>query len=275
MKTCLKNLNAGAAFPGSREDFVSDEAWHHWRMTELSHLSQLMVVLVQFNPELAKSTPSEALPSVPTARPGSIYSFSDRTSPVPASRHGSVSSRHSVALVGGGGTSGTVVGPGYHESTLDLVSEQLEDDDEVEVGYNFTFIPPNPRRYYKRLLEICIQADLEAMATLPEDQEVSLGILSLRHIDLNNECALRRRLGILSPRHIDLINECALRWRIGHTYRVACFMDVIRYKYERGRSSFGMHSRRLADDLKGITRQRSRSLAQTRRSSFAFSLYCN
>lgn len=83
LKTCSKNLNAGAAFTGSREDFVSDEAWHHWRMTELSHLSQLMVVLVQFNPEPAKSTPSEALPSVPSARLGSIYSFDDRTSPVP------------------------------------------------------------------------------------------------------------------------------------------------------------------------------------------------
>ena len=51
------------------------------------------------------------------------------------------------------------------------------------------------------------------MAHLPEDQEVSLGILS--------------------PKHLDLINECALRWRVGAPYRVACFMDIIKYKYER------------------------------------------
>ena len=51
------------------------------------------------------------------------------------------------------------------------------------------------------------------MATLPEDQQVSLGILS--------------------QRHLDVINECAVRWRISHNYRVTCFLDLIRYMYER------------------------------------------
>lgn len=158
-----------------------------------------MVIMVQFNPELAKSAPSEVLPSMPPQpRPGSVYSVSPGPS---SSRHGSISSRKSVALVGSG------------MGSLDLVAEQIGSDDEVQAGQNFTFIPPSPKRYYKRLLELCIQADLDAMANLPEDQEVSLGILS--------------------PKHIDLINECALRWRIGHSYRVACFMDVIKAKYER------------------------------------------
>ena len=203
MQPCLKNLNAGDPFPGRREDFDSDEAWSHWRTTELSHLQQLMVIMVQFNPELAKSAPSEALPqpATPSGRPGSVYST---TQPAGiSSRHGSISSRKSVALVGSGAGVGT----------LDLVAEQVEGDEEVQAGGNFTFIPPNPKRFYKRLLELCIQADLDAMANLPEDQEVSLGILS--------------------PKHIELINECALRWRIGHSYRVACFLDVIKAKYER------------------------------------------
>ncbi|KAI5119561.1 hypothetical protein M0805_005625 [Coniferiporia weirii] len=199
LKTCLKNLNAGEAFPGRREDFESEEAWNLWRTTELSHLQQLMVIMVQFNPELAKSAPSEVLPSVPptTARPGSVYSVT----PGSSSRHPSISSRRSVALVGSG------------MGSLDLVAEQDDGDEEVEAGGNFTYIPPNPKRFYKRVLELCIQSDLDAMANLPEDQEVSLGILS--------------------PRHIDLINECALRWRISQSYRVACFMDVIKAKYER------------------------------------------
>ena len=158
-----------------------------------------MVIMVQFNPELAKSAPSEVLPSMPAQpRPGSVYSVSPGPS---SSRHGSISSRKSVALVGSG------------MGSLDIVAEQIQDDDEIQAGGNFTFIPPNPKRFYKRLLELCIQSDLDAMANLPEDQEVSLGILS--------------------PKHIDLINECALRWRIGHSYRVACFMDVIKAKYER------------------------------------------
>ena len=172
---------------------------------ETAHLSQLMLILCQFNPELTKSMPTEALPPVPAARPGSMYS-TGRNSPPSSSRHGSISSRRSVALVPSSGLT-------LYDSQLELVNEQIENDSEVQTGHNFTFIPPQPRKFYKRLLELCIQADLEAMANLPEDQEVSLGILS--------------------QRHLDLLNECALRWRIGHSYRVTCFLDVIKYKYER------------------------------------------
>lgn len=194
-----------------REDFESEAAWQYWKHLETSHLSQLMVVMVQFNPELAKSTPSEALPSTAqNGRPGSVYSnFSagprdSYYASGSAQRHVSVSSRHSVASLGG-------LGP----SDPDGVSDALDGDDEIQVGFHFTFIPPNPRKYYKRLLEYCIAADLEAMLSpaVGDDDEVSLGILS--------------------PAHIELINECALRWRIGQPYRVACFLDIVRQFYER------------------------------------------
>ncbi|EJD43871.1 hypothetical protein AURDEDRAFT_145221 [Auricularia subglabra TFB-10046 SS5] len=197
LKACLKNINAGLPFPGRREDFESDAAYQHWRTTELAHLSQLMVIMVQFNPELAKSTPSEALPNMPTGggRPESVYSTTSARTP--GSRHGSISSRYSLSL----------------SSAPDMLAAAIEDDEDVPMGHTFVYIPPNPRKFYKRLLELAIQFDLEAMHTLPEDQEVSLGILS--------------------PRHLEVINECAIRWRIPQSYRVAAFMDVIKYKYER------------------------------------------
>ena len=114
--------------------------------------------MVQFNPELAKSAPSEALPSIPPGvRPGSMYSSSPAG---PSSRHASISSRRSVALVTN------------NMASLDLVAEQIEGDEEIQAGGNFTYIHPNPKKYYKRLLELCIQSDLDAMASLPEDQEV-------------------------------------------------------------------------------------------------------
>ena len=119
-------------------------------------------------------------------------------------RHPSVSSRHSVVSLGG-------LGP----SDPDAVPEALEGDEEIEVGFNFTFIPPNPRKYYKRLLEYCVAADLEAMLSpaVGDDDEVSLGILSAHHIEL--------------------INEVAVRWRIGQPYRVTCFLDIVRQFYDR------------------------------------------
>ncbi|KAG6812915.1 hypothetical protein H0H92_015467 [Tricholoma furcatifolium] len=193
--TCLKNINAGAPFPGRREDFDSDAAWNHWKTLETTHLQQLMVIMVQFNPELAKSTPSDSLPSyqTPNARPGSMYSTG---SPRAASvRHASISSRRSLYV--------------------DHQAEDEDGDEELPVGHHFTFIPPNPRKYYRRLLELCLVADLEVMMS-PE-------------VDDNDEVSL----GILSTPHIDLINECALRWRIGHSYRVSCFLDLVKQFYER------------------------------------------
>lgn len=201
LKTCLKNINAGASFPGRREDFDSDTAYSHWRTLETSHLQQLMVAMVQFNPELAKSSPSSVLPSAQpsNARPGSYYPPSDSPSS-PTARHGSISSRRSL-----------FINP-YDYSGDDL---EEEGDEELPVGHHFTFIPPHPRKFYKRLLELCLIADLEIMLS-PE-------------VDDNDEVSL----GILSPSHIELLNECALRWRIGHSFRAACFLDLVKQFFER------------------------------------------
>ncbi|THU97847.1 hypothetical protein K435DRAFT_828529 [Dendrothele bispora CBS 962.96] len=192
LKTCLKNINAAVPFPGRREDFDSDAAWHTWRTLETTHLQQMMLAMVQFNPELAKSTPSDVLPSTSGARPGSLYSET------PA-RNASIGSRRSL----------------YNIDSIDTSAPDDENDEEIQAGHNFTYIPPNPKRFYKRLLEMCLLADLEIMLS-PE-------------VDDNDEVSL----GILSPAHIDLINECALRWRIGPPYRAACFLDLVKSFYER------------------------------------------
>ncbi|KAJ3894478.1 hypothetical protein GG344DRAFT_74035 [Lentinula edodes] len=200
LKTCLKNINAGAPFPGRREDFESEDAWQHWKTLETTQLQQMMVAMVQFNPELAKSTPSDVLPSVGTSssstRPGSVYSQTQSSS-----RHGSISSRLSLHGLGG--------------DFVDITAPEDGDEDGIEVGHHFTYIPPNPKRFYKRLLELCLIADLELMLS-PE-------------VDDNDEVSL----GILSTLHIDLLNECAIRWRIGHAYRASCFLDLVKQFYER------------------------------------------
>jgi hypothetical protein len=159
-----------------------------------------MVIMIQFNPELAMSTPSEGPSSIQSQNSGRPETYtSDRALSSPASRAGSIGSRYSFSIGSG--------------NNLDSVTDSVRDDDEVLVGHHFTYIPSNPKKFYKRLVERCLQTDLEAMATLPEDQEVSLGILS--------------------PRHLEVINECAVRWRIAQSYRVTCFVDLIRSMYQR------------------------------------------
>jgi hypothetical protein len=187
----LKNIAANELFPGCRDDFDTEAAWQHWKTLETSHLSQLMVVLVQFNPELAKSTPNDVLPKRSSTR-GSIHALG---------RSGSITSRRSIIATS--------------QNLTDADFEAEEDVDEVQAGHNFTYIPPNPKKYYKRLLELCLDKDLAAMhdPNVNDDDQVSLGILS--------------------HSHIELINECALRWRISQTYRAACFLDLIKQLYER------------------------------------------
>ncbi|KAF7356251.1 hypothetical protein MVEN_00956600 [Mycena venus] len=80
LKTCLKNLSAGAAFPGRREDFDTDEAWQHWRTVETTHLQQLMVAMIKINPELAKSTPADNAAAYGHRTGSSISAPSRRTS---------------------------------------------------------------------------------------------------------------------------------------------------------------------------------------------------
>ncbi|KAJ6524576.1 hypothetical protein B0H19DRAFT_972064 [Mycena capillaripes] len=199
LKTCLKNLNAGAPFPGRREDFDSDAAWQQWRTLEATHLQQLMVAMVQFNPELAKSTPAEtAASSAYGGRPGSSYSAYE-----PPQRTSSIGSRRSFYAAAGLDNNG------------DALQDEVIGDDEIPVGHHFTYIPANPKKYYKRLLEHCLLTDLEIMLS-PE-------------VDDNDEVSL----GILSASHLDLLNECALRWRIGHPYRAICFLDLVKQFYER------------------------------------------
>ncbi|KAJ7812022.1 hypothetical protein B0H14DRAFT_3090547 [Mycena olivaceomarginata] len=172
LKTCLKNLSAGAPFPGRREDFDTDEAWQHWRTTETTHLQQLMVAMVQLNPELAKSTPTDNT---------SAYATPTRDPP-PRS--------NSLYTADGGATDAL-------QAVLRTVDEDGTLVSSPDTPSGFTYIPSSPRKSYKRLLERCLLADLARMLS-PEvgaDDEVSLGILSNAHLDLLNACALRWRVG--------------------------------------------------------------------------------
>ena len=175
-----------------------------------------MMAMMALNPELAKSMPADGRgsPHSTSPHPGSVYS----ATPGSSTRHTgaiSIGSRRSIF----GGPQGvqddshTVAGG---DGVLETGEEELYGDDEIRVGHNFTFIPPNPKRFYKRLVEYCLTVDLETMFG-PE-------------VDDADEVPLT----ILSPPHTNLINECAVRWRIGQPYRVTCFLELIKEFYERG-----------------------------------------
>ena len=162
------------------------------------------MIMAQSNPELAKSTPADistASQSSTAGRPPSTYSQFDPS--LTTNRHASISSRRSF------------FGKNGDSQDYDDLALSADGDEDIPVGHHFAFIPPNTKKFYKRLVEYCLIADLEVMLS-PE-------------VDDNDEVSL----GILSHAHIELINECATRWRIGDPYRAICFLDLVKQFYER------------------------------------------
>nr|CRX79212.1 hypothetical protein ls5931a1_00048 [Leucosporidium scottii] len=181
LKACINNVAQGARFPARREDFDSDDAFAAWRKQESDELQELLLDMLKRTPEL-----------VHTAAPSEVIRD-------PSNGHSSLgpgSNRSSV--VGGPSPDGSLVGDGSEEAMVDLAS--------------FVFVPPDPKFYFKRLYEIALDYDYEAMKDLPPDQDVSLTILS--------------------PVHEELLDDCATRWRVMRTVRAGTFLALIGQHYK-------------------------------------------
>ncbi|WWC67647.1 uncharacterized protein I206_101557 [Kwoniella pini CBS 10737] len=98
-------------------------------------------------------------------------------------------------------------------SPLDL-SMHVESLNLEPLNPNFTFIPPTPKQVYTNLLERCLNMDLQILETLPEDEDVSLSILS--------------------PSHVSLLQTCAVRWRLPLSFRSVSFFAAIIARYRNG-----------------------------------------
>ena len=175
LKRCVKNVNLQQPWPGRREDFASEEAYQHWRTQELSSLSHIMMEMCQNNPELLRSTSNDVSavsPSRPTASRPDSYSGSGAAASTPSNEKASELATPDAEFAG--------------------LSIDSADDDALT---SFVYIPPDPRAYYHRALEICIDYDLEMIKHQPEEEEVSLSILSKKP-----RRAARRVCAALAPR---------------------------------------------------------------------------
>lgn len=202
LKHCVKNINLQASWPARREDFKSDEAYQKWRAQELQDLSSIMAQMCRANPELLRTTNSDINP-----RPGP----SGTTAGVEEGNAGSGTGDADAGAAGDG---------------------QDPEDEEATFGA-FTFIPPDPRAYYRRALELCIDYDLEQIKYQAEDEEVSLSILSRPHVEL--------------------LAECSLRWRLMSSYRSLTNLDVIKYRYDRGEVPLDCISEALSATQQAMT----------------------
>ncbi|WVF70101.1 hypothetical protein IAT40_004889 [Kwoniella sp. CBS 6097] len=56
LKACLKSLNTSSPYPYSPEDFADQSHWSSWRSSEVSTLSEMMLSMMQANPNLTQSS---------------------------------------------------------------------------------------------------------------------------------------------------------------------------------------------------------------------------
>ncbi|KAI1953451.1 hypothetical protein LOZ12_004095 [Ophidiomyces ophidiicola] len=186
LKTYQTHLNLRTGKTLSKADFEHDDGYELWKKAEAPDLSQMMLAIVQSNPELARSTPGAGLPQ-----------FNDShldMSPV-----------------------SDTPPPHVFNQPADLSSLSLADsvdEPQLDTGDLYTFIPPDPRSYYRFILVQIASHDLNDRALEPSDATAENPTLKL-----------------LSKQSMELLNELGLRWRIPTCSRVTLFLDVFAAKY--------------------------------------------
>ena len=161
LKLAVRRIHAQAAWPARQDDFVSPEEYKRWRTVELAELSQRILQLCQLEPELLQtattSAPGSARPSISSRTDGERPSLSARTD------------------------SGS-------RTSLDS-ADASPFFDALEASEEFTYIPQDPGVVFGRLLERCVDADLEQIRRQDANDEVPLSILSSVHSELLDTCA--------------------------------------------------------------------------------------
>ena len=198
LKTYQTFLNLNSRKTLRSDDFDLDEAYDLWKKGEVHDLSQMMLAIMQSNPELAKSTT------------GSLPQFNHRANGSDASDVQYPDQRTS----GYSESSSYVIDQPVDMTNLSSRSqspESLPDDDRT-----FTFIPSDPRGYYRFIASQALTYDLN-------DKDL--------HAPMAEGGSDLPPAKLLSKQSTELLNEIALRWRIPYVSRTILFLDVVHEKF--------------------------------------------
>lgn len=193
MKTYQTLLNLDSPKTLRSDDFDLDEAYEQWKKGEGHDLSQMILAIMQSNPELAKSTT------------GSLPQFNHQA-------NGSTSSEYSHTSGGGSG---------FSDSSSYVIDQPVDmgvrsqSPESVDEDKTFTFVPADVRAYYRFILAQALTYDMNDKDLEPAPSE-AVGTPPIK---------------LLSKQSTELLNEICLRWRIPHVSRVILFLDVIREKF--------------------------------------------
>ena len=203
LKTYQMHLNLNTHKTLSADDFHLDDAYDIWKRAEAPDLSQMMLAIVQANPELAKTTSGNFLPQFNPQNKENTGTQSPTSEMSEISRKTSWKSED---------LSSYVIDQPVDISSLNLgngAPEPSGDSDSI-----FTFIPNDPRAFYHFVLAQAVAYDLKDSTLEPSAAT-------------NDMPSVR----LLSKQSTELLNELALRWRIPNFSRVVLFLDVFKEKF--------------------------------------------
>ncbi|KAI0136635.1 hypothetical protein BJ170DRAFT_22409 [Xylariales sp. AK1849] len=186
LKSYQHRLKSDASGALRAQDFDIDEAYQEWQRAETPHLSSMMMEILTAKPELAKASSSahasveKALPASPVSGYGDDQAYSDlsRALSSPDSGYGL-------------------------DHSLSLGSMSLDDSGGIRSvdDAHYTFIPPEPRAFFKTITKYAIEFD--AM-----------------HGDGVEQA------GPFSKQTMDLLTELCVHWRIPQFTRLVVFLEV-------------------------------------------------
>ncbi|KAL8670172.1 MAG: hypothetical protein Q9168_005269 [Polycauliona sp. 1 TL-2023] len=193
LKSYQTYLNLNSKKTLRSDDFHFDEAYDSWRKGEDHDLSQMMLAIIQSSPELAKSTPGSSLPKF------------NRQMSSPDSGDAPYSDTLRER-------SSYVIDQPVDMTTLSSGSQTPESSNDEENP--FTFIPPDPRAFYRFIVAEALTCDLNDKTLQPSEPTADTPAVKL-----------------FSKQSTELLNELGLRWRIHPVSRMVLSLDVVREKY--------------------------------------------
>ena len=199
LKSYQTYLNLNSKKTLRSDDFHFDEAYDSWRKGEDHDLSQMMLAIIQSSPELAKSTSGSGIPNL--NRQVSGPDAGGPSYPDTLGRASDFSERSSY-----------VIDQPVDMTTLSSGSQSpvSSNDDEN----TFTFIPPDPRAFYRFIVAEALTYDLNDRSLQPSEATADAPAVKL-----------------FSKQSTELLTELGLRWRIHPVSRIVLSLDGVCEKF--------------------------------------------
>lgn len=189
LKLYQHRLNSNMAGALSNDDFDVEAAFEEWKKSEAPHLSQMLMEILTAKPELAKTSTGhleKSLPSRPQSMYGEDQAYTDLSRAISAAD-----------------------GSSSFDPALDLSTLSMSDSNSIraveDVGI-YTFIPREPRAFYKYILQHAVAYD-QLHADPAADYQP------------------------LSKQSLELMVELCVRWRIPQFSRLIALLEVAAKKF--------------------------------------------